>query len=253
MTTVTGCWQSWIAEKGQDPKGLGRWSFMRIASRKASLIIITAYRPCTSTGPSTVWMQRWSLLREAGERTPDPIKSFYQDLESTLLDWKNKNYEILLMIDANETVGEKPGGITMILGKVGLIDLTTSKHPHGIPPHTYSRGSKKIDYMFGSIRVKEFCSRAGIAPFGLGYQSDHRALFVILDIKQILQTAVSPIDSASARRLQQATPKERQIFLENTHFHFENQNLYTRLEKLMSSPMTEWTTDQINEYEACDK
>jgi hypothetical protein len=115
-------------------------------------------------------------------------QNVYQDLESTLLDWKNKNYEILMMIDANETVGEKPGGITMILGKVGLIDLTSSKHPNGTPPNTHSRGSKKIDYMFGSIRVKEFCTRAGITPFGLGYQSDHRTLFIILDIEQILQT-----------------------------------------------------------------
>jgi hypothetical protein len=43
MTTITGKWQSQVTTKGQDPTGLGRWSYMRIASKKASMIIATAY------------------------------------------------------------------------------------------------------------------------------------------------------------------------------------------------------------------
>jgi hypothetical protein len=151
MTTITGQWQARIAEKGQDPKGLGQWSYVRLASRKASLIIATAYRPCVSTGPSTAWMQQWLFLRDAGDRAPDPIKSFYKDLEETITEWKNKDYNILLMMDANELIGEKPGGITSIIGKTGLTDLTLHCHPHaGTPPNTYARGTKKIDYIFGS-------------------------------------------------------------------------------------------------------
>jgi hypothetical protein len=124
MTTVTGKWQSRIAEKGQDPKGMGRWNFLRLASRKASLVIVTAYRPCVTNGP-----KKWSMLREAGERSPDPVQSFYKDLESTLKEWKTKNYNIVLMMDANEYVGEKPGGITSIIGKTGRIDRLDSTLP----------------------------------------------------------------------------------------------------------------------------
>jgi hypothetical protein len=43
ITTVTGKWQSRISAQGQDKKGLGRWSYMKVSSRKSSLIIVTAY------------------------------------------------------------------------------------------------------------------------------------------------------------------------------------------------------------------
>jgi exonuclease III len=226
MTTITGRWQSRIAEQGQDPKGLGRWNFLRLASRKASLVIVTAYRPCVTNGPTTSWMQQWSMLREAGEHSPDPVKSFYKDLESALLEWKTKKYNIILMMDANEHVGEKPGGLTSVIGKAELTDLTLFCHPNSEPPNTHARGTKKIDYIFGSIQVKENCTRAGILPYGVGYESDHRALFVNIDIEKILQSKLNSIDSVTARKLQQATPKERQIFLETAHYHFENQNVY---------------------------
>jgi hypothetical protein len=62
MTTITGKWQSRVTSQGQDPKGLGRWSYMRLASKKSAMIIATAYRPCVSQGPNTAWIQQWSLL-----------------------------------------------------------------------------------------------------------------------------------------------------------------------------------------------
>jgi hypothetical protein len=43
MTTITGKWQSRVTELGQDTKGLGRWSFLKLRSKKAMLVIITAY------------------------------------------------------------------------------------------------------------------------------------------------------------------------------------------------------------------
>jgi hypothetical protein len=57
----------------------------------------------------------------------------------------------------------------------------------------------------------------------------------------------------TARKLQQATPKERQIFLETAHYHFENQNVYDRLNRLAATPHEEWTTEQTREYEKCDQ
>jgi hypothetical protein len=62
MTTVTGKWQSRVSEHGQDPCGLGRWTYQKISSKKKSIVIITAYHPCKSQGPSTAWMQQWVLL-----------------------------------------------------------------------------------------------------------------------------------------------------------------------------------------------
>jgi hypothetical protein len=98
ITTVTGKWQARVTKMGQDKKGLGRWSYVRISSKRNNLIIITAYRPCKSTGPITSWMQQWSLLCESGIISPDQIKCFYQDLSSELSTWTNAGYEIMLRV-----------------------------------------------------------------------------------------------------------------------------------------------------------
>jgi hypothetical protein len=70
---------------------------MRIASKKSSMIIATAYRPCASQGPNTAWIQQWTLLRESGDKNPDPIKYFYTDLEKQISQWKQEGNEVLMM------------------------------------------------------------------------------------------------------------------------------------------------------------
>jgi hypothetical protein len=45
MTAVVGKWQARVTEQGDDKRGLGRWSFLRLSSKKQNLVIITAYRP----------------------------------------------------------------------------------------------------------------------------------------------------------------------------------------------------------------
>jgi hypothetical protein len=123
LTTVMGKWQARISEMGQDKCKLGRWSYVKLSSKKSNLIIITAYRPCKSNGPTTTWMQQWTLLRESGLIAPDPVKIFYQDLEKELQAWTKSGYEILLMLDANEHISAKPGGLTHIIAKFKLTDL----------------------------------------------------------------------------------------------------------------------------------
>jgi hypothetical protein len=112
MTTITGKWQARVSEHGQDPKGLGRWSYQKISSRQKLITFVTAYRPCHSQGPSTSWTQQWIILRESGSPNPNPIQQFYTGLEEFLSTCKTS----VLMIDANEHIGEKPGGLTTILG-----------------------------------------------------------------------------------------------------------------------------------------
>jgi hypothetical protein len=106
MTTITGKWQARVSEMGKDNKGLGRWSYVKVNSKRSSIVIITAYRPCKALGPQTSWMQQWSILRERGIRSPDPIKTFYDDLSTELLKWSSVGSEIILMLDANEPIGD---------------------------------------------------------------------------------------------------------------------------------------------------
>jgi hypothetical protein len=44
------------------------------------------------------------------------------------------------MIDANETIGDKPGGLAPIFNRVGLIDLIHHQHKVEDNVNTYARG-----------------------------------------------------------------------------------------------------------------
>jgi hypothetical protein len=159
MTTVTGKCQSRITESGQDTKGLGCWSYVQLRSKKTKLMIITAYRPTVGHSPSTVWMQQWALLWEVGEINPDPIKIFYDDLASLLDQWKTQGNEIILMIDSNKPIGDRPSKLTGILNKLEMVDLVRHRHPDLEEPNTHIRGTHRIDFMYGTPRVAGNCNK----------------------------------------------------------------------------------------------
>jgi hypothetical protein len=192
-------------------------------------------------------------ITERGRHHEPGSCQFYHDLEQQLVQWKDGGKEIILMIDANEPIGEKPGRLTSVISKAGLTDLIRYRHPHEEDVNTHIRGSKQIDFIFGSQGIRQHCDRAGILPFGYGYQSDHRAIFIKIKIENILATTVHPIDSITARKLTQATPKERKIFMEEADRILKNQNLYERLKKLAAMSSSEWDNESIKEYEQCDR
>jgi hypothetical protein len=253
LTTITGKWQARVVEMGRDPRGLGRWSHIKISSKKSKLVIITAYRPCKAFGPSTVWMQQWSLLRAQGMKNPDPIKTFYEDLTQEMEKWTSEGAEIILMIDANEPLSERPGGLGNLIGRHELIDLSSKILQNNETVTTYARGSKKIDFIFGTRRVEKFCEGSGIVPFGFGYPSDHRALFVRINIGKILNANVSVVESRHARKLNNATPKDRLKFLGKVFAHYQQQNIFVRLQKLRLIDPEDWSLEMQREFEKCDE
>jgi hypothetical protein len=208
ITAIVGKWQSRILENGTGPSGLGHWSYFRISSNKRNLIIVTAYKPLKTQGPHTAWTQQWMMLRETN-RNPDPVKSFCDDLATETKKWVDKGYEIILMINANEEVGLLPGGISNVISSAGLFDLIDTRHNAMHYPNTsYARGSKHIDYIFGTEQIQQYCVSSGILPFGYGYPSDHRAIFIRCNLARILSMEIHPLESPATRLLTSATPKE---------------------------------------------
>jgi hypothetical protein len=53
-------------------------------------------------------------------------------------------------------------------------------------PETYARGSKCIDFILVTPRVKQSILSSGYVPFYAGgWDSDHRALFIDINMKEI--------------------------------------------------------------------
>jgi hypothetical protein len=125
-------------------------------------------------------------------KNPDPLKEFCQDLNDALKKWKQTNHEIILMIDANEEIGKKPGGIGKVMADNGLYDIMANQHHTETYPPSYARGTKRIDYIFGTEQIQTHCKTSGILPLNIGYPSDHQAVFLRVDLQSIMSTIIHP-------------------------------------------------------------
>jgi hypothetical protein len=187
-------------------------------------------------------MQQWMLLWET-DKNPDPVKAFCDDLMKETRQWVEKGYEINLMIDANEEVGSPPGGLSSVIALAKLFDLLNARHNALQYPNTFARGTKCINFIFGTERVKQYCVSSSILPFGYGYPSDHRAIFIRCDISRLLSTEIHPLESSLTRLLISATPKERKKFIIELDLHYESQNLYNRMQRLWNVNPPDWDND----------
>jgi hypothetical protein len=84
------------------------------------------------------------------------------------------------MIDANEGLFSKNSKLSLFLSQTQLTPLV--KYPQHYPP-THIRGSRCIDFIFGSTSILQHINQSGITPF---YETpwlhtDHRGIFIDVD------------------------------------------------------------------------
>ena len=177
-----------IQSNHTDERGLGRWVYTIINGKNnKKLVIVTAYRVCKDSmlkGHSTVYAQQYRILRRQNVTNPHPKQQFDKDLISLLQQWRKQQFEIILMIDANDTI--LASRFQKILHSGELYDLLSSKHGANAP-NTYLRGTNTIDYILGTKGVKYALERCGMLSFNDGILSDHRALWIDLNLNNLDQ------------------------------------------------------------------
>ena len=217
-----------------DPKGLGRWSGLRyIGKRGKCFAILTAYRSPRQqpSGGFGFYDQQYSRLLSTGIVKPNVRKQFITDLCQFVNDLQQAGYEILLSLDANETIGQdKAFGIEHLMSECSLTDL----HCLGptVPPATYKYGTaRKIDYMLGSQALHDSVRHAGFLAYDDGIFSKHRGLFIDLDFQQLLGPVASIVPS-SARRLKSEDQPSVDRYLEAFNKYAEDHKLWSRVKEL---------------------
>ena len=198
---VNGEWTSRIIEGTEDDSYMGRWSVIRLQGKgNRKLAIICGYRPVKTeirkTGSSIVYRQQWNHMRALGNENPEPRSQFLKDLTKYIKSLRDDNHEILLMLDANESTGKKNSHINRFFTDCGLSDLHATKHRNlPDPPNTYMRGKKCIDFIAGTTGIIKSMEKAGIEAFSQTFHSDHRGLYVDLNLTDLL--AGKPTDLGS--------------------------------------------------------
>jgi hypothetical protein len=98
---------------GEDPWGLGRFSFIgtegkKIDKKQRQLMFITMYRVCKQTtkkaDATTIYRQEWNLLWNNGAVNPNPRTQVIEDLISFIQSNQQQGYKIILAGDANESM-----------------------------------------------------------------------------------------------------------------------------------------------------
>ena len=250
-TSIIGQVAHGAQSSGQDPTGLGRFSWCRIQgkarkrnfwnsaddedvrSRTQDLIVVSAYRPCGSgKGPTTVWAQHKDYFLSKG-RQEDPRAAFITDLEAAIEEWTSWGCEIIIGMDANEDLSKiGPTSIRGRLKEVGLTEAILHRFPDS-PPATQIDNTRNepIDGIFTSAGVKV---RAG-GYYGFYEQgdSDHRALWVDIDLFATLG-GFSPSKSYNTRRLNVKNRSVRRRYVRLAEEGYKRHNIPQRLDKLNS-------------------
>jgi hypothetical protein len=236
-TVVTDKWTGRIESSGSDPQGLGRWSYVRLNGKNGRRVtIVTVYQVCKQTveraGPKTAFMQQWHLLRRAGTKDPNPRQSFCKDLDAFLTPLQAAGDELLVMGDLNEHLGHNTSGMNAVAAKFGLVD-STSYH-HGIEGElaTYSRSNNRLDYILCTHGIATSIWRCGVLPFNFVISSDHRAVFIDVDIDEFLGGDPSPLMSLALRGIRSQNPKACVKYVTEMEKYMAEHHVYARVATL---------------------
>jgi ribonuclease HI len=283
VTMVVNRWTSRVVDKGSDPFGLGRWTYITLRGKgDKKLTVVTGYRVCKTTvasaGVKTAFMQQYralsTKLRETGKTSkPNPRRQFVLDLQAWLEHLVTEGHQIILSIDSNDdlntTAGNyinltydptkvtvnstHDGSLSTLLNTCGLIDIL-QKHHTGNAPATYNRGTTRLDYILVSSSLAPTVLRSGILPFYSVFLSDHRPCYIDLDALSLFNDSTPQIAPADRRGLQLTDPRKVQNYLEVAKHQIQYHKIVEKKNYLQETATNGlWGYSDIDEYEKIDQ
>lgn len=237
-----------IQSSSSDTTGLGRWTSILIQGKAGCKTrVISAYRPCNGNSEASVQIQQNIHFADPSVQ---PRIQFFEDLATQIDLWIHDGEQIILAGDINITYsldGKPEKEWLSFLERTGLIDVHKTHLTQVTWPNTHNRGRFPIDIILCSptIRIK----RCGYLPFDK-IPSDHRAIWVDFDTKDILGLNPDPPLKFEARRLKSIDPRIVKRYLDYIIKAATNENLITDIDALALIPKEEWTEMNNQKYES---
>ena len=176
--------------------------------------------------------QQLSLLRQQGDKAT-PREAFKRDLTKFITDTIGSDDEIVIMGDFNEEIGADSEGMVRIMEEGGVVDLMTARHQK-TSPATFERGKDCIDYVLASPNILQAITHAGYTPQSGGLFSDHRGLFMDIDIETALGGRLSQIPTSTGRTFEASSPALVTKYLEAATTALATRNVMDRVQKLLA-------------------
>ena len=210
----------------------GRFTSQTHTGKNDSLLTtITGYQVCESSqGPASAYAQQRAML-VSHHRPAHPREAFIDDLTTHIQECQHNGHDILLCLDANDTTLKKNSGLRRLITTCSLLDVHKALHPQQMIP-SHRRGSAKIDFILASPRVLQCITRAGILPVDEAYGSDHRLMFVDIDIVKCFHGITSDPISPRTRSFTTKNKKRADLFRKATQEEWDRRQLTKRIKIL---------------------
>jgi endonuclease/exonuclease/phosphatase family metal-dependent hydrolase len=139
-------------------------------------MIITAYNVSqyknAKVGKDTLFIQQIALYKLNNIRDPDPKKIFIHELIQLVTKARKEDKDIILTGDFNEVVGDESNGMAKVLLAGNPTDVHSNQHGT-VDITTYTRGTRRLDYVFVTPRLVDHIVRSRYESFHARIASDH--------------------------------------------------------------------------------
>ena len=108
---------------------------------------------------------QWTLLEQKGLEESDIRKQMIQKLRTFINKLRETQHEVILLIDANESISDKNSRIGKLLSQTQMYDSIFKQYGSNKEPNTHIKGPKRIDYIFRTHQISKYRSSSGILPF----------------------------------------------------------------------------------------
>jgi hypothetical protein len=208
----------------------------------------------------------------------NPHKQTMIDLEYFTEELKTDEFEVVVFIDANETLDHRvrlqnhdhkyksdkafhiDGSIDVSIAtytqNCGLSNILSERHAESGAdiPNTRLRGSKKIDCVLMTAGIAPFILAIGLLDFDVIFRTDHQTFFIDIDMDGFFGSATETLPAQRLRQLQLEDPRVATEYRKVIHQQFIHHSVFRRIkEQSDSSKSGEWNMAQESKYEALDR
>jgi len=217
---------------------LGRYTWMKFCGKLRMVKIYTFYRVSQNSGDNigdtTAYVQQYNKLnarkckemQQTKMKEVNPrqhvIESLLRDIEK---DVKAKHL-IIVMGDLNENV--MTAKFSERLKKLGILNATSQINEEN-KYRSYERGKNIIDGAWMSCTLLPNITHRGIAPFYTIFESDHRGIYIDLDLKHILDSPPIEFQQLHFRRLQSSIPRRTKAYASIVQRRWKQQNIHEKI------------------------
>ena len=220
MVGTRGNWSRRIKHLNNDPAQdkLGRWSAVNLRGKNNTIItILSIYQVCKRgyEGENTAYLQQQADIYNAKGRYLDPRNDMCKDLKKALHYLNENSHKVIICADINDDTGhEFTHQWNNIMEEAGMRHVLQSVHNQRSLPRTYDRGVRCLDSIMVSENIQnEHIQGAGILPFYSITVSDHRALYIDIDVQSLFNDTTIDTTKHTYQRFTTKNVKKSEIYL----------------------------------------